>query len=86
MKWAPGKDTYGRVQTCDDGQPTYYISDCSKYTVSRALTERGPVFDSWKLAKDSRGRRANPLQLAGGCRTPKEAIKACEVDANGLLA
>lgn len=74
------KDKFGRVQTCSDGKPAAYLSDCGFYTVSRALTNRGALFDGWRRNIGENGRWNLPVQLVGGVSTPKEAIAACEAD------
>jgi hypothetical protein len=84
MKWQPGEDKQGVVQQCADGLPAFYISHCRNYSVSRALTPRGPLYDAWKIQVSHRGGFELPLQLAGGVESAKAAIAACVEYANGI--
>lgn len=78
MKWAPGKDDRGKVQTCSDGHPAFYASECHRYTISRAIVDCGVLYDAWLVRKDAKGRRELSLPLGGGLANATEAIKACQ--------
>lgn len=78
MKWAHGKDKFGRVQTCSDGHPAFLASECRQYTISRAMTPSGFRYDAWRRRFNERGAWDIPIQLAGGLASSQEAIKTCE--------
>lgn len=52
-----------------DGLPVFTESDCGVFTVSRAMTPRGVLYDAWQRRP---GQMA--LQLAGGLASGEEAV------------
>lgn len=70
----------GHLPKGEDGLPIYMRSKCGTYTISRAMTNAGWVYDAWRVVEGD-----FPVSLASGVSSD-EANKAVENNADGLVS